>query len=59
MDAVDQLASDGIHCCTSGAHGNSEFINWLMNYQFFEEDCILQLLCQLVSEEIFAGLTRL
>jgi len=37
MDAVDQLASDGIHGCTFGAHENSEFVDWLMNH-FFKED---------------------
>jgi len=59
MDAVDQLASDGIHGCTFGAHENSDFIDWLMNYNFFKEDWIIQLLYQLVSEEIFACLTQL
>jgi hypothetical protein len=32
MDAVDQLASEGIHWCTFGALKNGEFIGWLMNY---------------------------
>jgi hypothetical protein len=27
MDAVDQLASDGIHGCTFGALENSEFVD--------------------------------
>lgn len=59
MDAVHQLASDGIHGRTLGAHEKREFIDWLMNYHFSEEDWIIQLLYQLVSEEIFAGLTQL
>jgi len=59
MDAVDQLALDGIHKCTLGTHEKSEFVDWLMYYHFFEEDWILQLLYQLVSEEIFAVLTQL
>jgi hypothetical protein len=42
-----------------GAHENSEFIDWLMNYHFFEKEWITHLLYQLVSEEIFAGLTQL
>jgi hypothetical protein len=38
MDAVDQLALDGIHKCTLGTHEKSEFVDWLMYYHFFEED---------------------
>jgi hypothetical protein len=59
MDEVDQLASDGIHICYFGPHENSEFVDWLMNYHFFEENWTIHLLYQLVSEEIFAGLTKL
>lgn len=38
MDAVDQLASDGFYRCIFGAHENSEFVDWLTNYHFFEGD---------------------